>query len=46
MHMIGDDLAVTVKVADIVSNITDKPTLRQIEKYKDALTILALSNGV
>ncbi len=40
--MIGDDLAVTVKVADIVANITDKPSKGQINKYKDALTKLAL----
>jgi hypothetical protein len=37
-----DDLAVTVKIADIVDNLTDDPTERQITKYKDALTILVL----
>ncbi len=44
--IIGDDLAITVKIADIVDNITDKPSKNQKRKYKDALTILALSNGV
>ncbi len=43
--MIGDELAVTVKVADIIDNVSDKPSARQKQKYKDALTILALSDG-
>jgi (p)ppGpp synthase/HD superfamily hydrolase len=40
--IVGDDLAVIVKIADIVSNLINKPSKRQITKYKDALTILAL----
>ena len=41
-ELMCDDLAVTVKIADIVDNITDNPTQRQIVKYRDALTILSL----
>jgi (p)ppGpp synthase/HD superfamily hydrolase len=43
--MLGDELAITVKIADIVDNITDKPSRNQKIKYKDALTILALAEG-
>jgi (p)ppGpp synthase/HD superfamily hydrolase len=44
--IVGDELAMIVKIADIVDNITDTPSKRQIQKYKDALTKLTLSRGV
>ena len=44
--MIGDDLAITVKIADIIDNVSDTPTPKQKQKYKDALTILALNGGI
>lgn len=39
----GNDKAIIVKIADIVSNLTDCPNARQIDKYTRALTKLAFS---
>lgn len=36
-----DSVVVRVKIADIVANLSDSPTQRQIEKYNKALRILA-----
>lgn len=37
----SDEIARKVKVADMVSNLTDKPTERQIAKYLKGLLILS-----
>lgn len=36
----ADVLARTVKIADILSNLSDTPTAKQVKKYARALTIL------
>lgn len=37
----GEESIEKVKIADIVANLTDKPTPKQIDKYVQALNILA-----
>lgn len=36
----GDPIAKKVKIADLLANLSDAPTSRQIERYKAALTVL------
>lgn len=38
-------IATSVKIADIVANLSDKPTNKQIEKYYKALCILCWKGG-
>ena len=44
-HGLDVDDATAVKIADIVSNLTDTPTPKQIAKYTKALMILACTEG-
>jgi len=44
LHQVkSNDLATVVKIADMLCNLLDSPTQKQIEKYKQGLMFLCLS---
>lgn len=42
----GSDAVIKVKIADIVSNLSDDPTEKQIKKYFDTLMFIIKGSGV